>query len=223
MPSDCADRQRPARQHGQQAAAGAPYPPPEQQEQLPCPRCDSTNTKFCYYNNYNFSQPRHFCKSCRRYWTRGGTLRDIPVGGGTRKNSKRSRTTSAATASAAPVLPPLDGSVAIHGSVQSGEAMRPAGGSFTSLLTTQGPAAGFLALGGLGLGLEDHMAFGLGRGATWAYPGVADGGSAIAGSDHAGVAFGMAGSTWQLDSGVEVGGDCFSWPELAISTPGNGA
>ncbi|KAE8659548.1 Mitochondrial ATP synthase subunit G protein, putative isoform 1 [Hibiscus syriacus] len=34
--------------------------------------------------------PRHFCKNCRRYWTKGGILRNIPVGGGTRKNTKRS-------------------------------------------------------------------------------------------------------------------------------------
>ncbi|CAN4096004.1 unnamed protein product [Withania somnifera] len=57
---------------------------------LKCPRCQSTNTKFCYYNNYNLSQPRHFCKACRRYWTRGGALRNVPVGGGCRKNNKRS-------------------------------------------------------------------------------------------------------------------------------------
>ncbi|CAI9779044.1 unnamed protein product [Fraxinus pennsylvanica] len=57
---------------------------------LKCPRCESTNTKFCYFNNYNFSQPRHFCKSCRRYWTRGGALRNVPVGGGCRRN-KRSK------------------------------------------------------------------------------------------------------------------------------------
>lgn len=61
-----------------------------EQEQLKCPRCDSPNTKFCYYNNYNLSQPRHFCKNCRRYWTKGGALRNIPVGGGSRKNNKRS-------------------------------------------------------------------------------------------------------------------------------------
>ncbi|XVE54652.1 hypothetical protein DITRI_Ditri03aG0099300 [Diplodiscus trichospermus] len=58
---------------------------------LKCPRCDSLNTKFCYYNNYNLSQPRHFCKSCRRYWTKGGVLRNVPVGGGCRK-AKRSKT-----------------------------------------------------------------------------------------------------------------------------------
>ncbi|KAJ0481128.1 putative transcription factor C2C2-Dof family [Helianthus annuus] len=38
--------------------------PPE--EALKCPRCDSSNTKFCYYNNYSLTQPRYFCKSCRR-------------------------------------------------------------------------------------------------------------------------------------------------------------
>uniref|UniRef100_A0A7C8YIF8 Dof zinc finger protein n=1 Tax=Opuntia streptacantha TaxID=393608 RepID=A0A7C8YIF8_OPUST len=61
-----------------------------EQEQLRCPRCDSTNTKFCYYNNYNLSQPRHFCKACRRYWTKGGALRNIPIGGASRKTTKRS-------------------------------------------------------------------------------------------------------------------------------------
>nr|GEV32861.1 DOF zinc finger protein DOF3.1-like [Tanacetum cinerariifolium] len=66
----------------------------EQEHVIKCPRCNSSNTKFCYYNNYNLSQPRHFCKSCRRYWTKGGTLRNIPVGGGTRKTSKRASNTS---------------------------------------------------------------------------------------------------------------------------------
>ncbi|PHT46760.1 Dof zinc finger protein DOF2.2 [Capsicum baccatum] len=60
---------------------------------LKCPRCDSTNTKFCYFNNYNLSQPRHFCKTCRRYWTRGGALRSVPVGGGCRRN-KRSKSST---------------------------------------------------------------------------------------------------------------------------------
>ncbi|KAF3550001.1 hypothetical protein DY000_02010410 [Brassica cretica] len=71
-----------------------------EQEQLNCPRCASPNTKFCYYNNYNLSQPRHFCKNCRRYWTKGGSLRNIPVGGGTRKNSsKRSSVGSSSSSS----------------------------------------------------------------------------------------------------------------------------
>ncbi|KAF8395006.1 hypothetical protein HHK36_018945 [Tetracentron sinense] len=57
---------------------------------LKCPRCDSTNTKFCYYNNYSLTQPRYFCKACRRYWTKGGSLRNIPVGGSYRKNKRPS-------------------------------------------------------------------------------------------------------------------------------------
>ncbi|NP_001295692.1 dof zinc finger protein DOF1.4 [Jatropha curcas] len=69
------------------------HQPPQQA--LKCPRCDSSNTKFCYYNNYSLSQPRHFCKACKRYWTRGGTLRNVPVGGGCRKNKRVKRPASA--------------------------------------------------------------------------------------------------------------------------------
>ncbi|XWS42734.1 hypothetical protein CRYUN_Cryun16bG0039500 [Craigia yunnanensis] len=53
---------------------------------LPCPRCNSLDTKFCYFNNYNVNQPRHFCKNCQRYWTAGGTMRSVPIGAGRRKN-----------------------------------------------------------------------------------------------------------------------------------------
>lgn len=53
-----------------------------------CPRCNSSNTKFCYYNNYSLNQPRFFCKTCRRYWTQGGTLRNVPVGGSKNKNKR---------------------------------------------------------------------------------------------------------------------------------------
>ncbi|KAK4285229.1 hypothetical protein QN277_001956 [Acacia crassicarpa] len=53
---------------------------------LPCPRCNSLDTKFCYFNNYNVNQPRHFCKNCQRYWTAGGIIRNVPVGAGKRKN-----------------------------------------------------------------------------------------------------------------------------------------
>ncbi|PIA61955.1 hypothetical protein AQUCO_00200150v1 [Aquilegia coerulea] len=61
---------------------------PQHDQALKCPRCDSSHTKFCYYNNYSLSQPRYFCKTCRRYWTKGGSLRNIPVGGGCRKNKR---------------------------------------------------------------------------------------------------------------------------------------
>uniref|UniRef100_A0ACD5Y9C7 Uncharacterized protein n=1 Tax=Avena sativa TaxID=4498 RepID=A0ACD5Y9C7_AVESA len=63
----------------------------QQQQQLECPRCQSTNTKFCYYNNYSTAQPRHFCRACRRYWTHGGTLRKVPVGGACRRAGNKGR------------------------------------------------------------------------------------------------------------------------------------
>lgn len=63
---------------------------PQKDQVVNCPRCNSTNTKFCYYNNYSLSQPRYFCKTCRRYWTEGGSLRNVPVGGGSRKNKRPS-------------------------------------------------------------------------------------------------------------------------------------
>ncbi|CAN1175896.1 Dof zinc finger protein DOF1.2 [Linum perenne] len=67
-----------------------------------CPRCASSNTKFCYYNNYSLSQPRYFCKACRRYWTRGGSLRNVPVGGGCRRKSRRSSKGSRAAVATPP-------------------------------------------------------------------------------------------------------------------------
>ncbi|CAM8980046.1 unnamed protein product [Rhodiola kirilowii] len=57
---------------------------------LECPRCESMDTKFCYYNNYNVLQPRHFCKVCQRYWTAGGAMRNVPVGAGRRKSKNSS-------------------------------------------------------------------------------------------------------------------------------------
>ncbi|KAH6791427.1 hypothetical protein C2S51_006433 [Perilla frutescens var. frutescens] len=207
---------------------GAPPPEPEH---LPCPRCSSTNTKFCYYNNYNFSQPRHFCKACRRYWTHGGTLRDIPIGGGSRKNAKRSRTSttggggSAAAfssphhhhdhfrsfpaAAASQLLAPF---AADHGGAGPFAGDAKMCGSFTSLLNTQG--AGLWALGGFGLGLGHGLEeVGFGR-AVWPFQGAVEGGPAV-GS-------GVAGNTWQLESGESgfSNGDCFALPDLAISTPG---
>ncbi|XP_010555416.1 PREDICTED: dof zinc finger protein DOF4.7-like [Tarenaya hassleriana] len=80
----------PIREEIHRKAPPPPPPPPSKPQEPPvrCPRCDSTNTKFCYYNNYSLSQPRHFCKNCRRYWTRGGALRNVPVGGGSRKHRR---------------------------------------------------------------------------------------------------------------------------------------
>lgn len=199
---------------------------------LPCPRCTSMDTKFCYYNNYNLSQPRHFCKSCRRYWTQGGTLRNIPVGGGTRKNSKRSRTATSSSSSTLETTPanPISVSPVLKAETETpqrnGLSLNgDVSGGFTSLLNSQGP--GFLALNGFSLGLGpgfDEMGFGPAKG-VWSYPDVGD---VVLGGDGTGSGGGSASSsicnTWQL-SGGEVGfvdGDCFAWPDLAISTPGQG-
>lgn len=86
---------------------------------LKCPRCESTNTKFCYFNNYSLSQPRHFCKTCRRYWTRGGALRSVPVGGGCRRNKKSKGSTTTATTSKSPANSDRAGSAS---SISSGSA-----------------------------------------------------------------------------------------------------
>ncbi|XP_057461305.1 uncharacterized protein LOC130751691 [Actinidia eriantha] len=61
----------------QRVKGGGSYLPDPEPDHLTCPRCDSTDTRFLYYNNYNPSQPRHHCNSCRRAWTRGGTLRRV--------------------------------------------------------------------------------------------------------------------------------------------------
>ncbi|KAK9668673.1 hypothetical protein RND81_13G077200 [Saponaria officinalis] len=66
--------------------SGEPNPSKRPDKIVPCPRCHSSDTKFCYFNNYNVNQPRHFCKSCQRYWTAGGTVRNVPVGAGRRRN-----------------------------------------------------------------------------------------------------------------------------------------
>ena len=90
---------------------------------LKCPRCESTNTKFCYFNNYSPSQPRHFCKTCRRYWTRGGALRNIPIGGGCRrkKKNKRSHSKSPAPTEKQSLLPNSTSAVAVHSGATSHE------------------------------------------------------------------------------------------------------
>lgn len=89
-------------------------------------------------------------------------------------------------------------------------------GSFTSLLSGA-PAAGLLSLGGFGVGLDD-VGFGLGR-ASWPFAAVVDGGAG--GVNGGGSSVG--GHPWQLESGENgfVGGDCFAFPDLAISTPGS--
>ncbi|MFS8017052.1 putative transcription factor C2C2-Dof family [Helianthus anomalus] len=180
--------------------------PPQEPEHLPCPRCDSTNTKFCYYNNYNFSQPRHFCKACRRYWTQGGTLRDIPVGGGSRKNAKRQRVSRNTSRD---ILPPVTTNP-VFMSFGGAHAAAP-NNSFTSLLSGS-HTPGFF--GDEVCGFDPEVSFGLGR-TIWPFSGIS-GGVNVGASTNVNAAVGGDGSGWQVE-----GGDCFVVPELAISTPGN--
>ncbi|KAL1549727.1 laccase [Salvia divinorum] len=79
---------------------------PQKDQAINCPRCHSTNTKFCYYNNYSLTQPRYFCKTCRRYWTEGGTLRNVPVGGGSRKNKRSSSSSSSSSSPSLSMITP---------------------------------------------------------------------------------------------------------------------
>ncbi|XP_028777461.1 dof zinc finger protein DOF4.4-like isoform X2 [Neltuma alba] len=116
---------------------GKPQPQPQQPQK--CPRCDSLNTKFCYYNNYSLSQPRYFCKACRRYWTQGGTLRNVRVGGGCRKpkRSKGSASSSSSTdTSSAPSLsqPPREAEV-----MKDPSAASPASVATTAAVPSIGP------------------------------------------------------------------------------------
>ncbi|XP_008813223.2 dof zinc finger protein DOF1.6-like [Phoenix dactylifera] len=226
MPSEMGEvRRRPAEGPAEEAAA--------ERGRERCPRCDSRDTKFCYYNNYNTSQPRHFCRSCRRYWTLGGSLRNVPIGGSSRKRLRPSP--SAATSAVASSLRPLPTLAPPAPSLDLPASTSPPS-AFGSLLS--GPvSAGFLALGepffdgrtgfelGLGLGIGSGPAaspsieeLGFGLGTTLLWPTVL--------LDEEGVV--GAGDTWRLGSG---GMDCFAapapaavWPDLAIaSAPAEGS
>ncbi|KAL8045738.1 hypothetical protein ABFX02_08G133600 [Erythranthe guttata] len=83
--SQLANNEEPKKLSDDDQAAAAAAADKRPDKIIPCPRCKSMETKFCYFNNYNVNQPRHFCKGCQRYWTAGGALRNVPVGAGRRK------------------------------------------------------------------------------------------------------------------------------------------
>ncbi|KAH6774598.1 DNA binding with one finger 4.7 [Perilla frutescens var. frutescens] len=78
------------------------------QNPLQCPRCGSLDTRFRYYNNNSHTQPRHYCRTCKRQWTVGGKLRLIPIGGNTR-NGKPTKASSSkgGNSRSQPPQPPL--------------------------------------------------------------------------------------------------------------------
>ncbi|GJN24057.1 hypothetical protein PR202_gb11768 [Eleusine coracana subsp. coracana] len=128
-----------------------------------CPRCASHDTKFCYYNNYNTSQPRHFCRACRRYWTLGGSLRNVPIGGSTRKRprlahphmpppaSRRHVVFGANAPTTAPPTQGLLGSLFALGAAPLLEGRGGAAGFDLGLGLTMPGGAGFGEMQGLGL------------------------------------------------------------------------
>ncbi|KAK9947160.1 hypothetical protein M0R45_012594 [Rubus argutus] len=219
------------------------YPPPPSADQLPCPRCNSTVTKFCYYNNYNLAQPRHFCRSCRRYWTQGGALRDIPVGGGTRKSkAKRSRNHAAAAAGASSSTSPSSSSLTHetkpildksdeHLLNLNDDIAAATGGGFSSLMMMNSQEQpGFLSLGGYGYGygygsglahgFQQGFGYGTRAAGVWEFPPE---GASI----NVVPAYSPGFNTWQMPGADHEAGQgglvhdngshCFDWPELDIS------
>ncbi|KAJ4789942.1 Dof zinc finger protein [Rhynchospora pubera] len=100
---------------------------------LQCPRCGSNNTKFCYYNNYNTAQPRHFCRDCHRYWTQGGALRNIPAPGETTNRKRTRRYTIASSSQTSSKVPriqteasPVNATHVVAGAALSAIAITPA-------------------------------------------------------------------------------------------------
>ncbi|GAB2220585.1 hypothetical protein Droror1_Dr00008246 [Drosera rotundifolia] len=85
------DKSEPSKeQHSTDISTSKETPLKKPDKILRCPRCKSMDTKFCYFNNYNVNQPRYFCRKCQRYWTSGGSMRNMPVGAGRRKNKNSS-------------------------------------------------------------------------------------------------------------------------------------
>ncbi|CAL4970404.1 unnamed protein product [Urochloa decumbens] len=185
-----------------------PPAPPAGREQ--CPRCALRDTKFCYYNNYNTAQPRHFCRACRRYWTLGGSLRNVPVGGSTRKRPRPARPTRAIAAAVAttsssatvPAAPPPP--------------TTPAAGLLASLLLGGcGSASTLLALGAAPL-LEGRLGSG---GHGLGQPALLPGG--VAGDLVAQLGFGGAGPMlWPAAVATVLEGDR---AETAAWKPAGGA
>ncbi|XP_062204805.1 dof zinc finger protein MNB1A-like [Phragmites australis] len=150
-----------------------------------CPRCASRDTKFCYYNNYNTAQPRHFCRACRRYWTLGGSLRNVPIGGSTRKRPRPARPTraiAAAVATATAAAATTTTSIPFASTVAAPVTAR-SGGLLSSLLLGSAP---LLALGAAPL-LEGRLGFDLGLGQP---------ASATAAADLAQLSFGAGPLLW---------------------------
>jgi hypothetical protein len=168
-----------------------------------CPRCASRDTKFCYYNNYNTAQPRHFCRACRRYWTLGGSLRNVPVGGSTRKRQRPARPTRAMAAAATAATPTATTTACSPFAVSPATMLLQgaAGGGLlvSSLLLGSASASPLLALGTAPL-LEGRLGFDLGLGEA----------AALAAAD------GAAGDLAHHHQPLTLGAGPLPWPAATI-------
>ncbi|KAG6475653.1 dof zinc finger protein DOF1.7-like [Zingiber officinale] len=179
MESTGESRRRPAEGDSAPAAGGG---------RERCPRCESRDTKFCYYNNYNMSQPRHFCKCCRRYWTLGGALRNVPIGGASRKRFHPWPNPAECRPGRNLPPPPLSGLVGLSSDLPAGHGSLLPGGA--ELMRLDEPFLPGLGLGlgiGCGSGAAEEMAsFGLGHGMLWGTHSLLD----------------ESGDAWRVGSGV---------------------
>ncbi|KAG2499033.1 hypothetical protein HYH03_003218 [Edaphochlamys debaryana] len=129
------------KQRGKDAQGRPKLPRPTTKD--PCPRCSSEDTKFCYYNNYNIKQPRFYCKTCQRYWTAGGTLRNIAPGSGRRKSKSKAARGEAKNSSGLPDhLTPAPPS-SVFGLTSHGATSLP----YPALLAASDPTAALLSNG----------------------------------------------------------------------------
>ncbi|XXG64288.1 hypothetical protein AAC387_Pa05g2279 [Persea americana] len=194
-----------------------------EQEHLKCPRCDSNNTKFCYYNNYNLSQPRHFCKNCRRYWTKGGSLRNIPVGGGSRKNKQRTNPKRSSSSSSVPQpVPQPQMPAMIYPTVPGIDQdcrMLNIPGSFSSLLNSNGQHGSLMESMNPTSSSVPRVQFGdfsenpyLGMSSNL----MGDPGLDLQSTSSPETVLGLQG-----ESSCWSGGGGNGWPDLAIYTPGS--
>ncbi|OEL18171.1 hypothetical protein BAE44_0020812 [Dichanthelium oligosanthes] len=195
-----------------------------------CPRCASHDTKFCYYNNYNTSQPRHFCRACRRYWTLGGSLRNVPIGGSTRKRPRLAHHHHPPAARRSPVFGLGLGGGAPPMSVPPLPSSSSQGGGLLGSLFALGAAAPLLEGRGAGvgfdLGLGLHAGGPLGGGGEVGVQmqglGLRGSGSAAGAAGASSGLFWPAGlldndsvDTWKMLPGAGVG--AAMWPEFAAA------
>ncbi|KAL7114085.1 hypothetical protein ACP275_04G098400 [Erythranthe tilingii] len=202
-----------------------------EQEYPKCPRCDSADTKFCYYNNYNLSQPRYLCKSCKRYWTKGGALRNIPVGGGGgRKTAAAKRTSSSVATSASAAKRPGSAALVSASNDTSNSSNNNGGGGMGETSIFGGQFGNFMDACGTFKGEFGNLLDGLDDSSLLISSGdrrqFGDPGSDPNSDPQIGLeSRGSGGADGFLNihggGGGGGGGDNIGWPDLSIHTPGS--